>query len=62
MSGSVHMMDDYRNRSIGIKEAAGLTDEELKEKIVVGELVDIEKPEMLEEIERMKARAMKGPG
>jgi 2-oxoglutarate ferredoxin oxidoreductase subunit beta len=58
MSGSVQMMEDYRKRSIGIEKAAGLTDEELKEKIVVGELVDVEKPEMVEEIGRMKARAV----
>jgi len=58
ISSSVHMMEDYRKRSIGIEKAARLTDEELKEKIVVGEFVDSEKPEMVEEIERMKARAM----
>lgn len=62
LSGSVHMMEDYRKRSIGIEKAAGLTDEELKEKIVVGEFVDVEKPEMVEEIEKMKARAMERHG
>jgi 2-oxoglutarate ferredoxin oxidoreductase subunit beta len=58
MAGSVQMMEDYRKRSIGIEKAAGLTEEELKGKIVVGELVDIEKPEMTEEIERMKRKAI----
>ena len=57
MSGSVQMMEDYRARSIRVEKAAGLSEEERAKKIVVGELVDIEKPEMIEEIERMKARA-----
>jgi 2-oxoglutarate ferredoxin oxidoreductase subunit beta len=57
MSGSVQMMEDYRARSIRVEKAAGLSEEERAKKIVVGELVDVEKPEMIEEIERMKARA-----
>lgn len=57
MSGSVQMMDDYRKRSIRVEKASGLSDEERADRIVVGELVDIEKPEMIEEIERMKTRA-----
>jgi 2-oxoglutarate ferredoxin oxidoreductase subunit beta len=61
MSGSVQMMEDYRKRSIRFEKAAGLTEKELKERIVVGELVNIEKPEMLEEIEAIKARAMRRP-
>jgi 2-oxoglutarate ferredoxin oxidoreductase subunit beta len=57
LNGSVQMMEDFRQRSIRVKKAAGLTEAELNNKIVVGELVDIEKPEMMEEIERMKAKA-----
>ena len=53
----VQMMDDYRKRSIRVEKASGLSDEERADRIVVGELVDIEKPEMIEEIERMKTRA-----
>jgi len=51
------MMEDYRKRSIGVEKAAGLPDDELAKRIVVGELVNIQKPEMTEEIERIKARA-----
>jgi 2-oxoglutarate ferredoxin oxidoreductase subunit beta len=58
MNGSVQMMEDYRRRSIQVEKASGMTEEELKERIVVGELVDIERPEMVEEMERMKARAV----
>jgi len=61
MNGSVQMMEDYRKRSIRVEKTAGLTEEYLKERIVVGELVDIEKPEMLEEIEKRRARAMRKP-
>ncbi|MGA3174184.1 MAG: thiamine pyrophosphate-dependent enzyme [Syntrophorhabdales bacterium] len=57
MSGAVQMMEDYRKRSIGVEKAAGLPDDELAKRIVVGELVNIQKPEMTEEIERIKARA-----
>jgi hypothetical protein len=55
------MMADYRKRSIRVEKAAGLTEEELKGRIVVGELVDIEKPEMVAEINGIKARAMRRP-
>jgi hypothetical protein len=56
----IQMMEDYKKRSLLAKEAAKLTEEELKGRIIVGELVDIEKPEMIEEIEKMKKRASGG--
>lgn len=56
-SGSaVEMLKEYKDRSIPVKEAARLSEEELEGKIVVGELVDQEKPEMVAEIQRMKNR------
>jgi 2-oxoglutarate ferredoxin oxidoreductase subunit beta len=61
MNGSVQMMEDYRKRSIRVEKAAELNEEELKDRIVVGELVDIEKPEMVEEIEKIRARAVERP-
>jgi len=54
------MLEDYKKRSITPKEAAKLSDEELKDKIVVGELVDTEKPELLEEVKKMKSKALGG--
>jgi 2-oxoglutarate ferredoxin oxidoreductase subunit beta len=54
------MLEDYKQRSISPKEAAKLSDEELKDRIVVGELVDVEKPEMLEEVRKMKNKALGG--
>jgi 2-oxoglutarate ferredoxin oxidoreductase subunit beta len=56
-SGSaVQMMKEYKEKSILVKEAAKLPKEELHGRIVVGELVDKEAPEMLEEINRMKKK------
>lgn len=57
-SGSaVQMMKEYKEKSVPVKEAAALSEEELQGKIVVGELVDKDKPEMVEEIMKMKKRA-----
>jgi len=60
VGSAVQMLEDYKKRSISPKEAAKLSDEELKDKIVVGELVDLEKPEMLDEVKKMKNRAQGG--
>jgi 2-oxoglutarate ferredoxin oxidoreductase subunit beta len=54
------MLEDYKKRSVTLKEATKLSDEELKDRIVVGELVDMEKPEMLEEVKKMKDKARGG--
>ena len=60
LGSAIQMMEDYKKRSLPAKEAAKLTEEELRGRIIVGELIDIEKPEMIEEIEKMKKRASGG--
>jgi 2-oxoglutarate ferredoxin oxidoreductase subunit beta len=60
VGSAIQMLEDYKKRSISSKEAAKLSEEELKDRIVVGELVDLEKPEMLEEVKKMKDRAQGG--
>ena len=60
VGSAVQMLEDYKKRSISLKEAAKLSDEELKDRIVVGELVDLEKPEMLEEVKKMMNKARGG--
>jgi len=60
VGSAVEMLEDYKKRSISSKEAGKLSEEELKDKIVVGELVDMEKPEMLEEVKKMKSKARGG--
>ncbi len=57
VGSAIQMLEDYKKRSISVQEAGTLSEEELKGKIVVGELVDIEKPELVEEIKKMKQRA-----
>jgi 2-oxoglutarate ferredoxin oxidoreductase subunit beta len=57
-SGSaVQMMKEYKEKSISPKEASKLSEEKLQGRIVVGELIDKAKPEMVEEIMKMKKRA-----
>ena len=60
LGSGVQMMEDYKQRAITQKEAEKLSPEELKGRVVVGELVDIEKPQMLEEVKRMKNKAAGG--
>ncbi len=60
-SGSaVQMMKEYKEKSITVREAAKLSEEKLQGRIVVGELIDKTKPEMVEEIMKMKKRASGG--
>ena len=57
-SGSaVQMLEEYKAQSISIQEAAKLSRENLRGRIVVGELVDDEKPEFMEEIGKLVKRA-----
>jgi 2-oxoglutarate ferredoxin oxidoreductase subunit beta len=60
LATAVQMMEDYKKRSILAKEAEKLSQEELKGRIVVGELVDIEKPEMVQEVKKMINKAAGG--
>jgi len=60
LGSGVQMMEDYKQRAITQKEAEKLSPEELKGRVVVGELIDIEKPRMLEEVKRMKNIAAGG--
>jgi 2-oxoglutarate ferredoxin oxidoreductase subunit beta len=57
---AVQMLEDYKKRSIPVKEAEKLLPEELNGRIVVGELVDQDIPEMLEEVGKMKKKASGG--
>lgn len=52
---AAQMMESYRHRSVTIREVGGLDQEELGEKIVVGEFVDTEAPELAEQYEKRKA-------
>jgi 2-oxoglutarate ferredoxin oxidoreductase subunit beta len=60
IGNAVEMLEDYKKRSILVKEAEKLSPEELNGRIVVGELVDLDIPEMLEEVGKMKQKASGG--
>jgi len=51
---AVDMLKYYKKNSINIKKSKDLDKEALKEKIVVEEFVDIEKPELASELIRLK--------
>lgn len=56
-SGSaVQMLKEYKEKSMPAKEAAKLSPEERRQRIVVGELVDRDLPEMLDQINKMKEK------
>jgi 2-oxoglutarate ferredoxin oxidoreductase subunit beta len=60
IGNAVQMLEDYKKRSVLAKEAEKLSPEELNGRIVVGELVDLDIPEMLEEVGKMKRKASGG--
>jgi 2-oxoglutarate/2-oxoacid ferredoxin oxidoreductase subunit beta len=62
MGNSVQMLEYYRQNSVSIARAKGLSVEELKGKIVVGEFVDVEKPELIETMAAIRAKAMAAAG
>ncbi len=58
MGNSVQMMEWYKQKSVTLARAKTLKPEELADKILVGEFVDIEKPELIETLGRMRAKVM----
>lgn len=53
---AVEMLKMFKEQSVSIDQAGELKSQDLQKRIVVGEFVDIEKPELCEEVERLKAR------
>jgi 2-oxoglutarate ferredoxin oxidoreductase subunit beta len=62
MGNSVQMMNHYKQNSVNLAKAKTMTSEELTGKIVVGEFLDIEKPELIETMARVRAKAMASGG
>jgi len=54
MGSAVSMVQDYKARSISVKKAAMLSDEELRGKIITGVLVDLDKTEYIERTEKLR--------
>ena len=60
MGSSTEMLDFYKNNSVPVKKAAGMSREELQGKIVVGELIDIEKSVLTDELARQREEVRGG--
>jgi 2-oxoglutarate ferredoxin oxidoreductase subunit beta len=58
MGNSVQMMEYYRKNSVPAAKAKSMSPEELTGKIVVGEFLDIEKPELIARMAEVRAKAM----
>ncbi len=58
MGTAVQMLEWYKKSSIPFARAQGMSPEDLHGKIVVGEFVDVEKPELMETLAAMRAKAM----
>jgi 2-oxoglutarate/2-oxoacid ferredoxin oxidoreductase subunit beta len=57
---AVKMMDNFKDRSVTVAKAAGMTPEEKSGRIIVGELLDIEKPVLDVELARLRDELRKG--
>ena len=56
---AVDMLMDYKKRSINIKKAQSLSQDELKDKIIVGEFIENKDiPELTQEIKRLRKEAL----
>ena len=62
MGNTVQMLEYYKQNSVPVARAKGMSPEELKGKIVVGEFVDIVKPELIETMAQIRAKAMSASG
>jgi 2-oxoglutarate ferredoxin oxidoreductase subunit beta len=51
------MLDWYKRKSVTIARARSLSPQELQDRILVGEFLDVEKPEMIEGLQEIRARA-----
>lgn len=60
MGNTMQMMNMYKGKSVSITKAKTMNPEELKDAIIVGEFIDIEKPELCDEISKMRKRVLGG--
>jgi len=62
MGNAVQMLEWYKTKSITLARAKGMSPEELRDRILVGEFVDLEKPELIETLNGIRAKAMAASG
>jgi 2-oxoglutarate ferredoxin oxidoreductase subunit beta len=53
---AVAALHDFRERSIPVEDARGMSEEDLEKRIVVGKLAERERPEFTEELRKLNAR------
>jgi 2-oxoglutarate ferredoxin oxidoreductase subunit beta len=58
LGNTVQMLESYKKKSITAMRAKDMSPEELTDRIIVGEFVDIEKPEMIERLAAVREKAM----
>jgi 2-oxoglutarate/2-oxoacid ferredoxin oxidoreductase subunit beta len=58
IGNAVQMLEWYKTKSVTVTRAKGMSPKELADRIVVGEFVDIEKPELMETLAGIRAKAM----
>ena len=62
MGSTTDMMEYFKNNSVTRSKAKEMSDEELEDKFVVGEFLDIEKSGLIEELDRLRERIGKPDG
>ncbi|HWU39666.1 MAG TPA: thiamine pyrophosphate-dependent enzyme, partial [Candidatus Acidoferrum sp.] len=58
IGNAVQMLEWYKTKSVSVTRAKDMSPKELADRIVVGELVDIEKPELMETLAKIREKAM----
>jgi 2-oxoglutarate ferredoxin oxidoreductase subunit beta len=60
MGNTVQMMEYYKKHSVPLARAKAMPPNELAGKIIVGEFVDVDRPELMETLAAVRAKAMSG--
>ena len=60
IGNAVQMLEWYKTKSVNLARAKSLSPEELRDRILVGEFVDVEKPELIETLSAIREKAMAG--
>ncbi len=58
MGTAVQMLEWYKTKSVTVARAKDMSPEELRDRIVVGEFVDVEKPELIEALTAIREKAV----
>jgi 2-oxoglutarate ferredoxin oxidoreductase subunit beta len=58
IGNAIQMLEWYKTKSVTVARAKDMSPEELCDRIVVGEFVDVEKPELIETLKGIREKAM----